>query len=195
VQTQCCRMEPTEMVIYHLMRYAPKMACSVAPGGYHMAEATIEAVLSVAELRVTGPGWDDARFPGACACGYRFQEDDERGRTSVRLWRRCDTGEVMSLRDAPVGAMWYADWMPDDWKGPDGHCLVVKLPNGHEWYVDSRASNCALPTDTAHKCWVRHGAPPHVTVDKNGLTCAAGAGSILSGGWHGFLRDGVLIEA
>lgn len=45
-----------------------------------------------------------------------------------------------------------------------------------------------------HKCWVRHGDPraSNVTVDKNGDTCSAGAGSILAGDYHGFLQAGVL---
>lgn len=42
------------------------------------------------------------------------------------------------------------------------------------------------------RCWVRHGEPPIVTVNKDGLTCAAGAGSIGIGGgeryYHGFLQ-------
>lgn len=54
---------------------------------------------------------------------------------------------------------------------------------------------------TKHKCWVRHGTPPQevVHVDKNGVTCGAGAGSIAiqpSGqnpGWHGFLHNGELV--
>jgi hypothetical protein len=45
-----------------------------------------------------------------------------------------------------------------------------------------------------HKCWVRHGEPPNHTVDKRGNTCGAGAGSILSGSYHGFLRDGSFTE-
>jgi hypothetical protein len=32
-----------------------------------------------------------------------------------------------------------------------------------------------------------------LTVDKNGDTCAAGAGSILTPAWHGFLRNGELV--
>jgi hypothetical protein len=60
--------------------------------------------------------------------------------------------------------------------------------------IDSRASNCTLPNDREHKCWIRHGTPPDLTVDKNGKTCAAGAGSIQLGNYHGFLRNGHLEE-
>lgn len=108
------------------------------------------------------------------------------------VFRRVDTGEEMFLADAPPGAMWDAYWMPSAMRQADGRYLVVKLPNGHDWSIDSRASNCGRPDDDAHQCWVRHGEPPDITVDKNGDTCDAGAGSILSGDYHGFLRDGYL---
>jgi hypothetical protein len=111
--------------------------------------------------------------------------------SSNPMFRRSDNGEMTTLGNAPVGAMWYADWMGI--KGPDGHCLVVRLPGGHDWMVDGRCSNCTLPNDNEHQCWVRHGEPPNVTVDKNGLTCGAGAGSIQIPGWHGFLRNGELV--
>ncbi len=115
------------------------------------------------------------------------------------IWKRADTGEEMPLSKAPPGAMWLADWYGDDGsyvnKGPDGLTLVVAVPDGsgtHHWIVDSRASNCTKKDDDVHKCWIRHGVPPNVTVDKNGNTCSAGAGSIQTDKWHGFLRNGYL---
>lgn len=92
--------------------------------------------------------------------------------------------------------MWDQTWLrdlPGVRTGPDGRVLAVRLPNGYGWAPDSRASNCTRPDDDTHRCWVRHGEVPRITVDKNGDTCSAGAGSILSNGWHGFLRDGVLV--
>jgi hypothetical protein len=74
---------------------------------------------------------------------------------------------------------------------------MVRCPDGHDWCVDSEASNCTRKNEE-HHCWVRHGYPPecNVTVDKNDPnTCHAGAGSIQTPGWHGFLRDGILVEA
>lgn len=73
----------------------------------------------------------------------------------------------------------------------DGPALWVQTPGG-AWCIDSRASNCTMPYDYNHRCWVRHGEPPLVTVDKNGPTCAAGAGSIAVGSYHGFLQNGCL---
>lgn len=84
--------------------------------------------------------------------------------------------------------------MGEVWKGADGRCLAVILPNGREWMIDAEASNCTRKGDRTHKCWVRHGEPPNITVGKDGETCDAGAGSIMAGDYHGFLRDGVLTE-
>ena len=49
------------------------------------------------------------------------------------------------------------------------------------------------PYGLAHRCWCRHGEPPNITVDKNGPTCPAGAGSIQCNDWHGYLRNGELV--
>lgn len=111
---------------------------------------------------------------------------------SHSIWRRLDTGEEFYGKD-PVGAMWYC---PEDQQqhyapGPDGRTLFVQTPGG-VWNIDSRGSNCTLPDDDEHRCWVRHGVPPEITVDKVGKTCAAGAGSILIGDYHGFLQNGYL---
>jgi hypothetical protein len=96
------------------------------------------------------------------------------------------------------GAMWYApDGSYKSRLGPDGRFLMVRLPNGDIWRVDSRASNCTRPDDDVHRCWVRHGEAPNITVDKNGDTC--GCGHSIGSGWkdgaytyHGFLTNGVL---
>lgn len=159
---------------------------------------------------------DDSRWPRACACGYEFQNDDNWYLDRDNLYRRGDTGTLVTLRDAPPGAMWDAHWMRhdgygDQYTGPDGIVLVVRLPDGSDWLVDSEASNCTRtqwgPKEVdgkmcakvwlgrTHYCWVRHGDPRtgSVHVDKNGDTCAAGAGSIQSSRWHGFLHNGELV--
>ncbi len=117
------------------------------------------------------------------------------------IWWNVDTGdEYRSLADVPVGGMWYADWFDNCFNpqlGP-GKNLVVKTPGG-DWMVDRQSSNCTMPEDTdqeKHHCWVIHGTPPRITVDKIGVTCGAGAGSIMTanGKYHGFLRNGYLEE-
>lgn len=155
---------------------------------------------------------DDARWPTHCPCGYAFVVDDNFYLDRNNLYRRSDTGELTTLCAAPPGAMWDAIWYRSHgaggpWTGPDGLSLVVRLPNGSDWCPDQQASNCTRDQygpkeidgrlwDKAwlgrtHYCWVRHGDPRAGTihVDKNGDTCAAGAGSIVSGNYHGFLHD------
>lgn len=83
------------------------------------------------------------------------------------------------------------------WTNCNGRHLIGVLPNGRHWDIDSRCNNCGLPDDTVHRCWVRHGDPEKgelVHVDKKGLTCNAGGGSILIPQWHGFLRSGVWVK-
>jgi len=74
------------------------------------------------------------------------------------------------------------------WDNAEENDLIVILPNGMEWNIDSRASNCTLPNDRTHRCWHRTGTPPNITVTRGG--CPVGAGSIRSGNYHGFLRNG-----
>lgn len=147
---------------------------------------------------------DDPRWPTTCRCGYRFTEDDHWQDWQELIYQRANTGERVLLRGhdenagglppAPPGAMWDAWWMPE--RGPDGIHLMARCPNGHDWHVDSRASNCTMPDDRVHRCWVRHGDPRRqpVSVDKNGVTCSAGGGSILAGDYHGFLTNGTFTE-
>jgi hypothetical protein len=199
--TQTYWLEPTDRVQVGLRRYTRHDGAWTCEAGWHQAmtlTGTAPVVLNAEGLEVS-PGivtpHDDPRWPAACEkeCGYQFTEDDQWQDWSHRLYRRTDTGEEMGLRDAPPGASWNAWWLPESYRGPDGLALVVKCPNGRDWNVDSQASNCTRPGQP-HQCWVRHGDPREcrVTVDKNGETCAAGAGSILAGDYHGFLRDGVL---
>lgn len=147
------------------------------------------------QAAIDWPSDDDQRWPTYCECGFAFRPDDTHQRWTDMLYRRVDTGELMTIRASPPGAMYDAVWWPKEWwHGPDGRHIVVKCPNGRPWHIDDRASNCGLPDDDVHRCWVRHGDPPNLTVDKNGVTCAAGAGSILADDYHGFLQNGTLTE-
>lgn len=178
--------------------------CPVSRNGYHEAmkplpDGTLEdhpdhkrairrvgTFASDAELiRQYGP------YPTHCTCGYQFTSKAERHFHYRALYKRED-GSLVALEDVEPGAMWNAWYYPSAWSGPDGRSIMVKLPDGSEWCIDSRASNCTMKEDDVHKCWIRHGEPPNLTVDKNGYTCAAGAGSIATTGYHGFLRNGYL---
>ncbi len=217
---KCFWLEPTLTIRPWLRRYLPPRkdrldTCShPANHGYHNAmfllpditdckfrdevhgNTTYPNQLDLKDILLRyEPPRTDPRWPTDCPCGrYHFTEDDEWQFFVRNLYRRADTGEIMTLDDAPAGAMFDASYLHDQpgWCGPDGRSIHVVLPNGNKWCIDSRCSNCTRKDDDVHKCWVRHGEPPELTVDKNGNTCAAGAGSILSGDYHGFLRNGFL---
>lgn len=114
-------------------------------------------------------------------------------------WKRADTGELYARNsDAPIGSMWRAYWYPKNmtWDNETEPHLLVRCPNGEstrDWDIDSRCSNCGKPEDRLHRCWVRSGEPPVLTVSKGpGTSCDAGHGSILLPHWHGMLENGVL---
>lgn len=216
--TQTYWLDPTDQVAVGLRRYHSEGGIGfVCESGYHDALVYIARELAIYVHRDDGRSHldsqspvdhSDSRWPTECkhGCGYTFTDDDHWQDWQELIYRRTSDGAEyvlhqtapapeLDIPSAPPGACWDAWWMPfnrDRYKGDD-ICLMVRLPNGHDWMVDSEASNCTRKGED-HECWVRHGNPRecHVTVDKNGNTCAAGAGSIQGGDWHGFLRDGVL---
>lgn len=137
-----------------------------------------------------------------------WKETPGGGRSKTTIFRCIATGEQKLANELPIGALYAID--RSDCKdrngfppaGADGLAIAcVCIGRGgsesrHHWYIDHRASNCTKPDDREHRCWVRHGTVgDKLTVDKNGLTCAAGAGSFFMGPnneWHGFLRSGKL---
>lgn len=199
--TQTYWLEPAWTVEVGLRRYSSPGSGLSCETGYHSALV----ITGTESAQVDENGYlkarqditphDDPRWPTRCEkCDYAFSDEDHWQEWAAVQYRRADTGEVTTLRRAEPGAMWDATWMPDNWRGADGIALMVRCPNGHDWSVDGEASNCTRKGDRSHRCWVRHGDPREckVTVDKNGETCAAGAGSIQARDYHGFLQSGVL---
>lgn len=205
---KCFFVDPTddyEVEVYRSSKYNSGMVCpqaSYKDGGH-------SAWLSVGVRKIEKPvggylsrenaeaQYGLAAFPTKCKCGYEFTDADEYGHRSAQIYQRRDDPIVgYTLQKAPDGAMWYATWYEDhpSMCGEDGHALMVKAPGGRDWHVDGKCSNCTLPQDNVHKCWCRHGDPltGNVTVDKNGNTCSAGAGSLALPNWHGFLTEGYL---
>lgn len=194
---QCFLIERSGQDRVALRRYSSNVACPARRNAaYHEAKNVIATVdgdeptrsgrLALADYPASDPRW-----PTRCECGYVFTAADEWQVFTETLYRRADgsPGEIV-LREAPPGAMWDASWYHEWRTGPDGKAIIVVCPDGSQWFIDGPASNCTMPNDQAHRCWVRHGTPPLLTVDKNGHTCAAGAGSIAVKGYHGFLRNG-----
>lgn len=191
--TRCFLLTPTRRYRLSLRRYAREGRCG--PLGVHEAIT----VIGVTEHTLPPPSGEtgevpagDPRWPRCCAhCGRDFTDDDHRQVNREMLYARSDGGPETTLRNAPPGAMWDATWMPEAYR-VDGQFLTVRLPNGHDWVIDDEATSCTRRGDLTHRCWVRHGTAPRITVDKRGETCAAGAGSIQSGDFHGYLTNGVL---
>lgn len=203
---RCFWLEPTDMVRRWLRRYTQNH-----PGGWTCAEGWHEALVLFDEVpavwedreyggqirrTVSHPGGkpadDDPRWPLKCdQCLFDFGANETHQLFYDLIYKRADTGALTTLREAGPGAMWDAWWLRGlrgmSHDGPDGRNIMVKCPNGHDWNIDGRASNCTMKEDDVHYCWVRHGEPPDLVVDKNGTTCSAGAGSILAGNYHGFL--------
>ena len=206
---KCFMVEPTEFQWRLLRRYN---SSTDATGHYHDAKTLIGKApiiwgesggrrVILGDDLPTEPH-DDPRWPTVCPCGYTFVDTDHWQVFTDPIYTRQDTGEEVSLRKLPPGGMYWAWWFEDIpyLCGPDGKCLIVALPSdgGDDlWMVDGPCSNCPTPEDKKHRCWCRHGVPPNVTVDKNPepgqTTCTAGAGSIGTKRWHGFLRQGYLV--
>lgn len=136
---------------------------------------------------------------------YTGDYGPERDGVSSPILVNLKTDETLESWELPFGACYDANPGLGGGRrypsGDDGCAIVCVVPRttpadpakkGH-WFIDGRASNCTLPNDAEHRCWVRHGTVGEALhVDKNGKTCAAGAGSIQYAAWHGFLHHGVL---
>jgi hypothetical protein len=152
--------------------------CPTDPHGYHQLFTWIEDgdVQLTPEGYIAHVDWpkDDPRWPKHCPCGYQFRPEDNHQFWQQPIYRAVD-GRECTLRDAPPGAMWYADWF--HLKGPDGRTLTVQTPAG-EWCIDGYATGGGRP-------WTRTGTPPLVTVTPS---------INFVGRYHGWLKDGVLTE-
>lgn len=190
--TACFMLEPTGRVRWGLRRYSASGTPSPCPldtargadWGYHNATVHLgeEPEQRTERGHVSSgdePPHDDPRWPTHCRCGYEFAADDHWQRVVDVLYRRADTGEECTLRDAPPGAMWDATWMPRE--AADGRSLVVKLPNGMDWWIDGPSSQGGR--------WTREGEPPHITARPS-----IWAGQGRPNEYHGFLTAGVFSD-
>jgi hypothetical protein len=207
VGVKCFFVTPSDHARRTLRRYSSYKTETLTrcPGryGFHNADVLLEVIPrgknangDWAVATEANISHDDPRWPAKCdGCEYHFAKDDEWQINVTQVYADAATGREYMLRDAEQnpGMMWDADWFGESMRGPDGRCLVVVCPNGHQWMIDTRCSNCTLPKDsgpfgTAHRCWTRTGEPPLISVGKQyGKTCSAGGGSIQAGDYHGFL--------
>lgn len=177
VRVKCFWLEPTDMFDVELRRYvsSAKDTCEAGPiipfvgamqvtMGYHNASTVIGQVQRDRDhgFRQNGTFAEelktDERWPKACRCGRPFVDDDQWQRNEVQLWKRGDNGELVTLSDAPAGAMWNATWYldhPGMTRNNPKESIVVKTPAG-EWLIDGPASN--------GPGWTRRGVPPLLEV-------------------------------
>lgn len=147
-------------------------------------------------------------FPIRCECGYRFKDDDQRQIFSEaqyedeqgNIWTTrvsTDTTFLLGKDAAPVGAMWSASWLEDmpQYTGPDGLSLHLRTPYG-DWLIDRRSESCTRKEKKGdiHKCWIRHGTPPNITITRN--DCNPGENSVMfrSLGTSLIIRNGEIID-
>lgn len=173
--------------------------CPLEKGAYggHNAFADFDEVVGPGDDKL--PPRDDPRWPKSCGCGYVFVDEDNWQLFTDSVWvvasvvphqnQKQVVGTQMTLHDAPVGAMWLADWLLG--KGGKEHeekrkgepALMLRTPGG-DWNIDGRSSN------NEGIGWSRTGAPPLV-VAKPSIQCNS---------YHGWLggpqanRPGILAE-
>lgn len=179
--------------------------CKIGPDGMHRAEVELGRWPTVEEAnrRVRLPSrFDPIRHdPRITSCKWcqEWVPPQELNAEFDHLSASTTTIYNTPSGNLEPGNLFWGDWYPCaeggaclyGWTNCDGKHLMAVLPNGSHWDIDSRSSNCTKRGDTTHRCWIRVGEPPLVTVGKKGLTCEAGGGSIAVGSYHGFLVGGV----
>lgn len=161
---------------------------------------------------------DIHEWPKTCDCGYIFNDKDVFQLFDYEMyavpteaavfahlakeWENpkkpldpCVNQGWWQSANLPAGSMYWRYWANHHpyWDNGGDKSLIVVCPDKTHWDIDSRTSNCGLKEDRIHRCWVRHGEPPNITVNKEGNTCVAGAGSIRGqNGYHGHLVNGAL---
>jgi hypothetical protein len=181
--------------------------------GYHNAKIPLARSEKLGDWDLGGKAADypDDRWPSKCDhCGApvpadlpisppasSYTDDDRHVSVVHRQIHRERLYDTASGRPE-LGDIWEQPWYHEhfcQWSNCDGRHLVCLLPDGHEWQMTGRANNCTMRDDGTHRCWVVHEESPGVFhVDKGGHTCAAGAGSIATATWHGFLVHGELVS-
>lgn len=188
---KCFWLEPTSHAQVALRRYkgyGKEGPCPASGLKYHNASVVVVPMMDKPLSEKYDQGdlehedylHSDLRWPKVCPCGYEFQDEDSWQVNTQRLYSNPEMNRLITIDDAPVGAMWDAWWY--DHKGPDGRCIVVRTPGG-DWIVDYPCND--------GRGWTRTGEPPDLTVRPS-----IAIGDTPGRGWkyHGFLTDGYLVE-
>ena len=172
---------------YRSARTAPGQDLNDCPAGdylrFHNASTDIGDV-SEADRIASDGDWprDDARWPDACACGYVFAPEDVWQRRDDPVYRLPDGTEFVFRgsfgRSAPPGTMIRAAWYDAHAEGR-GESWLVSLPDGGDWITTQDA--------TGGGSWTVTGTPP-------GITVSPSIWHDSPNGWHGWIRDGHLVD-
>jgi len=194
-----------------------KRACAASWKGYHDSKTFLRRVEGIA-AEGTEPDSSDSvpaeAWPTACAfCGEAAPEHAVRHVSVSTVYRGTVDGEErVGLQGKPgsrfglrPGDAFWATWFHSHGEEVGCHAgwtncaderghLHLVLPDGHHFDCSSRAKNCSRPKDKKHRCWSVEGTPEggDLSLGKGGDTCKAGAGSVDTGTWHGFVRDGLM---
>lgn len=183
----CFLLQPTGVQAEYLRRYCDGEN-EKCPGRYGYHNGMFHIGNNPESVRTDQPDHSHANWPKKCDhCNYQFKESDHWQVFRENLFKRSDTGEVLTLGNAPAGAMWLASWMPEGFGSvhfkalPEetrrkGH-VILKCPGGHDWDIDSNSTN--------GDGWSRSGEPPNITARPSILFP-------VPNGYHGFLTGGVL---
>lgn len=198
---RCYLLTHVSKVRHTLLVIDLRSDCSANPGACCRAEHH-DAVF-VANVDKNGladwvdcptPAPDDKVWPTACARCKRLFAGDVMKSTMQELIYRTDDGKEMTISEAPIGAMWNEPGhRPLTLPSEDGLCLVVKTPGGN-WCVDGPSWENGVKK--ADRAWKRTGTPPNITANPSIHILTTGLdGSERRTVYHGWLRDGVLIDA
>lgn len=199
MKIRCFLLEPTASVRVSLRRFTfvGDKRCRLSPVGGHETGLFVTVPVAPAAdwpgasgdpFAIGAPiAKDDPRWPEECSyCREPFQVDDPYQVHVEGLWAGSPNGELVTLRNAPAGALWNAEWFPE--RGPDGRSLCLQLPGGSAWHIDGPSAR-QLADVTAPRfapgrpaAWQRWGAVPKITVTP----------SVLTPGFHGVVKDGYL---
>jgi hypothetical protein len=194
---------------YFIRNYKSEQSCPNCCGGgkpgYHNALTLIRDVPELNAGKVFGEVADypPEKWPTQCSdCGALVPMSESKstivGQSATVVHRQVFTKRLYNTASGSPepGDLYESHWHESGkciyWDNCSGQHLQAVLPNGDHWDLNSRASNCTMRQDRTHRCWIVSGDPRDGTVhvDKNGVTCAAGAGSIAVEGYHGFLHHG-----
>jgi hypothetical protein len=183
---RCVWFERVQKMARSYRRFSFDHQCEYKPGVMSYCNAQVPMDIIPMEGDTIGgqtlPPKDDPNWPTKCErCSRPFDEKDHWQVFCDWIFMNTETGEEVKFRDLPVGAMYNTHWYGADMRGADGLSLTIILPDRTPWCIDGYASNNGQREPRA---WSRTGTPPKVTASP----------SIMTPGYHGWLRDGVLTD-